>query len=200
MNENLRNVRNGANRFLTKFGIEKKKSLLAVCLIVVMAFMWIRVLSGDKPKSAKASAQSKKENSQSDSQVSISFIELPEIPGRNDVITRDCFASEGWRDFVKKRQENLNNSVEVGVVSIHGGEGVVAQVAQKINLQAIVMSENPQAFINDKLLSVGDTFIVKDATDVFQCEVVKIHENTVVIECEQAQVTLKLTREIEVTD
>lgn len=201
MNQKINNIGNGANKLMANLVVEKKKALLAVCLAVVMVFMWVRAITGNKPNAAKAksTAQQNDQNNQADSQMNITFIQPPNVPGRNDIITRDFFAADSWQNFTEDRQ-NSSGPIEMGIVSTDGIDGVTAQIAQKIKLQAIVMSEIPLAFINDKLVSVGDRFSVKDGTDIYEFEVVTINDNTVITKCGQAQITLKLLREVDVVD
>lgn len=201
MRQKIRNADNRTKRLFGQLSAERKKTVLAMCLITVMVFMWVRVLGRKTPQAAKATstAQQRDSKSQSDSQLKISFIELPKVPGRNDVMKRDFFASDGWQNFIKEG-ENLAGIEEVNVVSTDGGEEVITRVAQKLKLEAIVLSENPQAFINDELLSVGDKLLIRDRTDKYEFEVVGIEENAVFIRCAQARITLKLTPTIEVTD
>ena len=54
MKRNARNKSRGANRLFSHLAAEKKKSVLALCMISLMAFMWIKVLSGKGPQKAAA--------------------------------------------------------------------------------------------------------------------------------------------------
>ena len=45
MKQNMTNNSTGARKVLERLAEEKKKSVTALCLISVMAFMWIRVLT-----------------------------------------------------------------------------------------------------------------------------------------------------------
>ena len=193
MKQNLKNNGNGANRLFSQLAAEKKKTICALCLIAVMALMWARLLGKKKLEGAEAAVMSQGVNfkGESNSQLKISFVELSKVPGRNDVLTRDFFASGGWQDFTKE------STKEVSVVSRDGSEEVVRRVAEKLKLEAIVLGENPQAFINDKLLSVGDKLLVRDGVKTYECEVVGIEENAVFIRCGEAEIKLKLTEAIE---
>jgi hypothetical protein len=203
MEQNVKNTVNGANRLVGRLAAEKKKTVTALCLIALMVFMWARVLGKKIPVTAAASQR--KENVDQDvlgsnMELKISFIELPKIPGRNDVLTRDFFAANGWRNFI--RHEKNPGNKEVSVFSKDGNEEVVRRVAERLKLEAIAIGSdrNPQAFINGKLLSVGDKLFVRHGANKYECEVVGIEENVVVIKCGEAEITLKLTKVIEVTD
>jgi len=185
MKQNVRGDGKGANRVFSRLAAEKKKSIVALCLIALMGFMWVRVLLRKTPKSAEA-AVGQEEVKSSTSELKISFIELPEVAGRNDALTRDFFAADDWQSFM--------SGGEVNVVSRDGDEEIIKRVAEKLKLEAIGLGKNPQAFINDKLLSVGDRLLVADGVDTYECEVVGIEEKTVFIKCGEAEITLKLTQ------
>lgn len=188
----------GTTRLLVRLAAEKKKGVIAVCLIAVMGFMWAKVLIKKTPESAEAAsmAQEAGTNGVSDSELKISFTELPKVEGRNDVLTRDFFVANGWGEFVRGREGENSSGEEVSVVSKDGGEQI-NRIAEKLKLEAIELGENPEAFINDKLLSRGDKLFVKDGADKCECEVAGIEENTVFIKCGDAEITLKLTQMIE---
>jgi len=197
MKQNVRNDGKGADRLFSRLAAEKKKTVTALCLIAVMVFMWARVLATKTPETAEAALKQGEVNpdeSESNSQLKISFIELPKVAGRNDALTRDFFAADGWQDFTG------GSTKEVNIASRDGSEEIVKRVAEKLRLEAIRLDENPQAFINDKLLSIGDKLLVRDGGDTYECEVVGIEEETVFIRCREAEITLKLTQAIEVSN
>ena len=178
---------------------ERKKAVAASCLIVVMAIMWVRVLTKQAPEAAEAAVLTEQlsEEGPLNQELNVLFIELPQVAGRNDVITRDFFASDGWRHFGSEKGRNLAVIEEVNIVSKNGNEEVIRKVAEKLKLEAIVvLSKNPRAFINNKVISVGDKVLIRDGVDTYECEVIKIdiEENKVVIKCREAEVTLKLTQ------
>ena len=185
MKQNVRGDGKGANRVFSRLAAEKKKSIVALCLIALMGFMWVRVLLRKTPKSAEA-AVGQEEVKSSTSELKISFIELPEVAGRNDALTRDFFAANDWQSFM--------SGGEVNVVSRDGDEEIIKRVAEKLKLEAITLGKNPQAFINDKLLAVGDKLLVAEGADTYECEVVGIEEKTVFIRCGEMEITLKLTQ------
>lgn len=192
----MRNDGNRVNRLFSRLVTERKKSVTALCLVAVMVFMWVRVLTRRTPGAAKAAFTTEAADieGQPNPELKISFVDLPEVAGRNDVITRDFFASDGWQGFVDDEVKNIVGIEEVSIVSKDGSEEVIRRVAEKLKLEAIVLSENPRAYINDKVRSVGDKLLVKDGVDMYECEVVGIEENKVVIRCREAEIRLKLTQ------
>ncbi len=196
MRQNARNSGNVAKRLVNQLAVQKKKTVLAVCLVTLMAFMWIRVLTRRSPQAAEAGlmAEQMDVETQSEPELKISFVELPQAAGRNDVITRDFFDSDGWQDFVDGRGRKSVGVEEVDIISKHGDKEVIRKVAKKLKLEAIVSSENPLAFINDKVLRVGDKLLIGDGVDKYECEVVEIGENTVVMRCRESRIILKLTK------
>ena len=176
---------------------EKKKAVAALCLIVVMAIMWIKVLTNNGPETTNAAitAEHLIVKDTSAQELNVSFVELPQVPGRNDGITRDFFASNEWQSFKGEKKRNLAVIEEVNVVSKDGNEEVIRKVAEKLKLEAIVvLSNKPRAFINNKVISMGDKVLIRDGIETYECEVIEIKENIVVIECGEAEVTLKLTQ------
>ncbi len=198
--EKLKTSDSGAGRLFDKLAREKKKTICALCLIAVMVFMWVRMLGGKTPQSAAAAPiMQEMAKSQSNPESKVSFTELPKIEGRNDVLTRDFFAVNSWREFIKGR--NNPSGIEVAnVVSEDGGEEYAKQIIEKLKLETIVMGQNPEAFINDKLLGIGDKLLVGDGIGAYECEVTGIEENTVYIRCGKAKITLKLVQTVGATD
>lgn len=190
--------RNGNNndfaaRLLGRFAVEKKKVVTTGCLIIVMIFLWVRVLTKNTPEVAEATAPTNVSSVEgpSNEAVKVSFLDLPKVPGRNDVITRDFFVADGWRHFVGGRRK-FADIEEVNVLSHNGSEEVIRKVAEKLRLEAIMLSKNPLTRINSKELSIGDRMLIDDGRDKYECEVVAIEENTVKIKCREAEITLKL--------
>jgi len=208
MRQNMRNNGNEGNKLLGQLAAQKK-AVIALCLITVMAFMWVKVLFKKAPQAAQATSPAKQADTsgQMNSQfmvssvkpLKVSFIDLPQLAGRNDVITRDFFVVNDWQEFIADQGgKNLTGIKEVNVTSGDGSEEVVRRVVEKLKLEVIVLGKNPQVFINGKLLSRGDKLLIGDAAQTYECEVVGIEENAVFIRCGKAQVTLKLAKAIEV--
>jgi len=183
---------------ITDLLMDGKKTVLAGALVLVMAAMWIRVLIGHKPGAAAAAGapQAAPVVQNGPTRSKAKMIELPRIPGRNDSIARDCFNVQEWapmRQFAAA--PSTGTDPEVPVVSPNHDEEVVRQVAQTLRLEAVSLrSENPQAFLNDRLLGVGDKLAVEQDSVCFEFEVLQINENAVLVECNGIQLPLKLAQ------
>lgn len=62
MKQNIRNNTSGPNRIIAKLGAEKKKTVIALCLITVMVLMWVKMLGGKTPRSAEAGLMAQQMN------------------------------------------------------------------------------------------------------------------------------------------
>lgn len=176
---------------------QKKKMTAALLLIGLMVLMWARVLLTEGPEAAQAGEgqiQAGSGRSEQEVQSAVSFIELPKIKGRNDTVVRDFFASDNWRNFAQSRRGDNSGAGEVRVVSKDGDVEIARRVAAKLRLQAIWLDDNPQAFINDKALAVGDKFRLKEGVSAYECEVVAIEESKVYLKCGKARIVLSLTQ------
>jgi len=193
MKANVRNNMGSAGRFLGRLAVEKRKTVATGCLVIVMVFLWVRVLTRNTPEAAEATPATEQLDmgNPSNPVANVSFVELPKVAGRNDVVTRDFFACNGWRHFTGGRQK-FADIEEVNMLSQNGSEEAIKKVAEKLRLEAIVLSSNPRAFINNKVLSVGDRMLIDDGNEKYECEVAAIEENTVVIKCREAEIKLKL--------
>ena len=195
MRHNARNNSKSRNKIINHLAAEKKKAVLAFCLITLMIVMWVKMLTRTSPNAAEAGLMVSliDMETQSEPEMRISFIELPKVAGRNDLIVRDFFASNGWQDFIDSQGRKSAGVEKINIV-IGDDQEVIRKVADNLRLEAIVSSEDPLAFINDKVLRAGDKLSVDDGIDGYECEVVEIKENIVVMKCRESRITLKLTQ------
>lgn len=194
MKQNVSYNRSGTKRLFDRLAAEKKKSVMALCLIALMTILWVRVLTRNSPQGAEAApvANVPSLEDKSGGKSQIYYVELPKVAGRHDVIARDFFACNGWRDFVGGKGRNLASVEEVNIISRDVSEEVIRKVAEKLKLGAVMLSSTPLAFINDKVRKIGDEVLINDGVDKYECEVVEIRENTVVMKCREAEIKLKL--------
>jgi hypothetical protein len=195
MRKKTRDNNRSSSRFFSHVAAERKKVVLAMCLVTLMTFMWAKLLMNKSPKSADAKplAELIEEQNQLEPKEEISFIELPQIEGRNDMVTRDFFTSSGWQEFGNSHGRKSVDVERIDIVAKYDDQEVIKEVAESLKLEAIVSSENPLAFINNKVLRPGDKLLVGEGNESYECEVVEIKENIVVVKCRGSRITLKLT-------
>jgi len=189
-----------ASSSLRYLAADRKKTVVAFSLFAVMTLMWIRVLTGRKPNSAGAApAPAGAQQPAAQPDLNVRFVALPKVLGRNDGINRDFFAARDWEAFRRAaREQNANTGTEVHVVSSDHAQEVAIRLAEKLRLEAVLWSENPKAFVNDELLSVGDKLTATDGSDTCEFEVLRIYEDAVLIGCRGTQLTLKLAQYLDV--
>ena len=193
MTQNARNNNTGARKVFERLAEEKKKSVTALCLIAIMAVMWIRVFT-KTPEGAEAAPgtdQSGTEDAPRE-EYKVSFVELPKVAGRNNVIVRDFFASNGWQRFVDGQGRKQGDIEEVSIVSKNGNEEVIRRVAEKLKLEATIVGGVPRALIKGEPRNVGDKIPISDGANTYECEVIEIRDNAVVIKCREAEIRLSI--------
>ncbi len=190
MKETIKNRWQEVAPLMGRLTAQKKRTSIAVCLVLAMAFMWVKVLTPNVPDSAAAAVVDDAAG-QPESQLKITYVELPVVEGRNDTLVRDFFTvGKGF----------LRGGAVVDVVAGGGSEKVTRRIAEKLKLEAIVFGENPQAFINDELVSEGDKLLVREEATEYEFTVVKIGQNTVFMRCGDAEIALRLAPAIEGID
>lgn len=177
---------------LKRLAAEKKKSVIAFTLVSLMLFMWIRVFTGSGPQQANAMPQMQELNTgQKSPAVQVSFIELPEVRGKNDKLTGDFFSPSGWEGFPVDNGEN-SKSKKVNFLSEDTGSRAIEEVAKKLTLEAIELGDRPRAFINNKSLLIGEKLRIRSGQKMYMFEVMDIEQNQVVLRCESVKVKLNL--------
>jgi len=199
MQRNLKNNAQLVSRVAGQLAAEKKKMAIALCLIGLMVFMWVRVLGKNGPEGAEASFIGQTTDAaQAVSKLKLSFVELPHIQGRHDSLNRDFFVVENWKDFIDGPSDySSGNNEEVNVIAKKGLEEVAKLIAEKLKLEVIEFGSVPQAFISGKILMAGDKLEVSDGVNKCQCEVLKIEKNAVYLRCGSTEVELKLVQSTE---
>ena len=174
-----------------------KKTGIAMALVAVMAVMWLRVLTGQKPKSAGAKPESAQKAAEPETQrAEMRFVELPVETGRNDRVHRDFFAAEGWSRFSGgSKSHDAGLDTEAQKAAPNRTHEVAARLVKTLKLEAVT---NDHAFVNDRLVRVGDKFALTDGADAYILEVVQIKEDAVHMTWEDRQWVLKLSQPTDV--
>ena len=186
-------------RILGRLAGEGKKTAVALGLIAVMALMWVRVLTGHKPSTAAAAGEpTPPATAPQELPRKVHLLELPRIPGRHDVIYRDFFTMPKRACFQPDgAARGPGTEPEVRVSGPDRVQEVVHRVAPKLKLEAVLWSEDPQTFLNNQLLRVGDKLTIKEGTDSVEFEVLRIYEDSVLVGYDGVQLTLRLAQGIE---
>jgi hypothetical protein len=197
MARNRKTTRRLAGRILDRLALGGKRTAVALGLLSVMAVMWVRVLTGHKPGVAAAAGEPvPPAAARPELPPQIRLIELPRVVGRNDFIYRDFFTMQGRTCFQPNGgARTTSTDPEVRVIVTNHAQEVVHRVASRLKLEAVLhWSVDPQVFLNDQLLRVGDKLIVKDETDSVEFEVLRIYENAVLVGAAGTQVRLQVLK------
>jgi hypothetical protein len=185
-------------RVVERLQMSGKKTVVAGALSLIMLFMWFRVFLGHRPAAAVPRPAPAASVSGS-APVKVKLVDLPKVPGRHDTIEREFFAIKD-RTYLRRNPAGRDPGTDPEVpVVFSDGQEVIQRVGQKVKLEAVLWSENPQAFINDQLLRVGGKLSVKDGADVLELEVLQIGVDSVLVRCKGLQLTLELAPDFEVT-
>lgn len=190
MSQNLENNKTAIEKIVSEVAAKKKKAVVAGGLILIMCFMWGRMFFSKGPNEI-AAAQNNTGNiaNSTNSSLKIEFVELPVVKGRHDVLVRDFFVFD---------KAGLGKSQTVDVLSAGSeNENIIKTVREKLKLQAIDMGQTRHAFINDKLLNVGDKIEIAIGSSLLDCEIMSIEKDVVTIRYKDVKIVLKLSQEMQ---
>ena len=198
MKRDMKN-KNNTSSIINRLLAEKKKVAIALGLVILMTIMWVRVLGKAGPDLAKASAKvpavkaEKPKNIDSE----ICFIELPIVPSRNDVLTKNVFEVKNWQSFMTGSNADLNEINKNKLTSDDLESSKIEMLSKNLRLDAIELGSDPKAFISGQLLSVGDEFVLRIGENVFKCRIKEVAENLVVVNYNGTDISLRLTQKVE---
>jgi hypothetical protein len=162
-----------------------------------MAIMWARVLTGHKPGAAAAAGEPGAPVAvRPELPPPLRVVPLPKVAGRHDFIYQDFFAMQDRACFQPNGGARpTDTEPEVRVIATNHAQEVVHRVAPKLKLEAVLhWSVDPQVFLNDQLLRVGDKLTVKEGADSVEFEVLRIYENSVLVGSGGTQLMLKVLK------
>ena len=188
---------------LGRLPTKKPKLIMAIVLVAVMAFMWAKVILGEKTSTAKGAAMSGATTAgmtQSDEQpeIKLEYIKLPVVPGRNDVLTKDIFTPQNWKAFDWGDDDSSEN-VEIVSPDDNGRqmhENNFRQIAERVPVDAISTDQSGKilAFIQDNVVSVGGKLTVEHNGYAYEFIVKEIRTEKVVLGWENCTVTLQMSQ------
>jgi hypothetical protein len=185
------------------------KTMAMIVLLAVMGILWGRVLLSGKKGPVAASAQDAAvvqptaQTAQSDGNLTLKAVVLPQVPGRNDTLSHDLFSADRWTAFALDGSQN-NDQTDVRVDSAEDAEKMhqarLEKIAQRLTLEAVIQDADGkpfQAFVDDKILSVGSTLTVKEGPDQYELTLEKISKKEVLFTWNKISVVLKMAETFE---
>lgn len=181
------------------------KTMAMIVLLVVMGILWGKVLLGGRKGPAAANAQelaAEQELTQAaqiKSPLTLKAIALPRLPGRNDVLAHDLFSADKWTAFEFNEPQNAEDTgddADTPEDSVEKENRLkLEKIARQLMLEAVVQDAagNPsQAYIDDKILSVGSVLTVQEGPKQYVLTVEKISEKEVLLMWNEMSVVLKM--------
>jgi hypothetical protein len=186
----------GVNQTLRRLGAEKKKIAIAALLVGVMGIMWMRILVKKQDPSAGGASLAIQTAAAEEipPKIKITYVELPQVKGRNDVLSRDIFAGSRWEGLGAEANGARQMTAKVKGSNEQLNDIVNEMNGKELRLEAIFSGKNPQALVSGVLVSPGGRLAVKHEGEKYEFKAVAIHENEVVLVCKGVQVKLSMVR------
>jgi hypothetical protein len=183
------------NRLASYVAAERKKVAIATCLIAIMGFMWVRLLTGKGEPAAASAATVGAALVQGDGktpEVSIVYVQPPFIEGRNDTLTVDCFSPGDWGAFLSKDDTERPEYVGSQSPDRKVRDQAIRRIAESLRVQIMEIGTEPQAFVSDTLVKEGGTLDIATGDGDVTFKVLHIATQMVVLECEDMTFEIKL--------
>lgn len=172
------------------------KTILVGGLLLVLAFMWIRVFFGGSDVTEEANAEVNVVNTAKPQKKVMQFKRRP-LPfefGRHDRLTIDMFSS---REIRNKNAGNGSSGNEESVKEIKSQKDAADRMAKKLKIEAIILGVDKlshKAFINGKLQVAGDKLEVKLNDNKYELVVADIFHNKVVLKWDQYTISVRMSK------
>lgn len=182
--------------------ISQGKLILAVVLIGVMGFLWIRVfLRQGKPAPASAKPTASKASQpavapKSEPAIRLTYTPLTIVPGRQDRLARDLFTVPDSAVFPwQQKPASATEQTSVTAPIEDPWDKEIRPAVERIVVDAIGTDARgtAQVFIQDRFMLVGDVLPLKLGQKQYELKVKEIHSNSVMLEWQDHSVTLKMS-------
>ena len=158
-----------------------RKTIVIVPLGALAFLVAVVVLRHKVPDAAQAHPQQVPvTNGSGRERKELSFVRLPKIPGRHDRIAGDFFVRQKDRTPTQVSSPLDRESAPVVALASADPDALHLSMRDALQLKAIILGQSPRAFINDELITLGDT-VPLDGFAEHECKVVAINENSVVL-------------------
>lgn len=183
------NNSNAQKATATGMTAEKKKAVIALGLMVLMATLWLKnIMKKNAIQEAQALSLAQ-QNKNVPKEIKFSYIALPQDPNRHSALTRDIFAANGWKGFRRQGQgwgDRFSGSD-------NQGNGGIEQIIKEIEFGAIVVgTKERRAFIEGNMLRAGQKFTFKYKHQSYEFKVLKIYDDKVELQYDDTVVIKKI--------
>jgi hypothetical protein len=196
MQQNPEHISSLGSRLASYLAVERKKAIVAACLIMVMGFMWIKLLTGKgEPAAAVAADYVQPLPGSAPVDSVIIYGEPPFVAGRNDTLARDFFSPGDWQAFLIKSSSQQSSFVAIGQTQIADDDirsKTIRQIADGLKLQIMEIGTEPQAFVSDTLVKEGSTLTIAAGETAFDFKVLRVTRKSVELECDGMTFEIKL--------
>jgi hypothetical protein len=183
----------GSSRLMSSMPPINGKTIVACGLVVMLAFMWIKVFVGSTEQAKEvASVLMIKEAKAAAKVLTMKRVPLVNVSGRHDRLTTDMFAP---------RATDVGNDTDVSsldeVVEIKSQKDAAGKLARKIELDAIILGVNSsahQAFINGRLQIAGDEISIKLSDQIYKIIVMEIFHNKVILKWNEYTISVRMAQ------
>ena len=196
MKLNTANV-NNISGLISLSTFKRPKVVIAVALVSIMGFMWFKVLIGHSAQknevaaAALHTAAQQVAEQQQERRVKISLHPLPVVPGRNDVLNHDIFTADRWKAFPSDSRAGTGTFTQ----NVDRDDAdYINKIAESITLEAVIAGPGPEAFIEDRLVSVGHKLPVRYNDRIYEFTVTEIQETKVVLKWNDFTVDVKMSQ------
>ena len=183
--------------------VNRRKIVIAVVLLSVMALMWVRVFLKSGPEKASAAINAGADGlpvaAAGPAGARLSYIKLNVTAGRNDRLARDIFTAQnpaifGWGSESDRHRSNA--------VADPGSDrtitvATIRRIAKDLTVDAILVGSSGQsseAFVKDKLITAGSKLAVRNEDKIYTFTVVEIQHNKVIFECQNVTIAVKMVQ------
>ena len=195
------NTYNKKNRFKhTSLPVASRlngKTVLAIILVIMLVFMWMRIFINkgknvDEAAAAMEQLHAQQENNDT-TDFNLVYVELPFEKGRHDAIENDLFVPKDFYEKQKPSEVKTNTGNDKGRIS----KNQVSAILRHLDVGAIIKrNDSPgyKAFINGNLLKDGEILSVKFGGNSFELKVLEILSDEVIFDCNETIISFKMSQ------
>lgn len=180
------------------------KTMAAAVLMSAMVILWGRVLLRGKGGPESASAQEMLAVPQNtvpstpEASVRIETVALPCLPGRHDTLAADLFSTDRWTAYAFRKDAAVRTTPETADERPEEKRALadLDALSKELKLEAVIQNaegSGMQAYIEDKVLTVGQVLTVRHSSKAYELTVTEITPQQVMLRWNTYSISLKIT-------